>query len=429
MEPVEIFFGGGLLLALSPCLFTSNGCDYSWFYNSLFIDALLGILCGYLFYFAVKKPFNSRFKTVSFLVSAAFAVTLKDSAITFAVVSVLCALVLRFIKDKQKSRKKYFVKTVVSLLCVLLPYAIWEITLGIYGVSNHLSMGNSCFNSEALGNWFKKFTESACVDLRFENDNALYFTLFVAVVLLIVAYCFINRKYGCTDKLETTVMFLGIAVAFILFTVGYLSIFYLEMPSFARYYSTIVYIIYIFVILNFIEKFIVADNLKCADLKNFSKIIPSVILSVVILICGCKFFKIWDNCRYKNDYVINSAAVYADCINVQIPIEEHKDTKIYLCMTNSDSLLHHRIYYNLIGSNIKVGNFYNDVSPEAPNENCAWQWLNRVYNDGYDYLYIINPTYETNYAFELFGLEPPKEGEVYKISAENGVVHLLKLNS
>ena len=50
----------------APFVLTLHGGDNSYFYQSLFIDTVLGFTAGYVFYLATAKPFASRFSRIRF---------------------------------------------------------------------------------------------------------------------------------------------------------------------------------------------------------------------------------------------------------------------------------------------------------------------------------------------------------------------------
>ena len=56
-----LFLPAALLVICAPCLFTSHGGDGAWFYGSLYIDPILGVLAGYAFYMSCEEPFATRF--------------------------------------------------------------------------------------------------------------------------------------------------------------------------------------------------------------------------------------------------------------------------------------------------------------------------------------------------------------------------------
>lgn len=86
-----------------PFVLTLHGGDYSYFYQALFIDPVLGFAAGYVFYLATTKPFRTGFSRMQFALALSVLVIIKDSGILFALLSVLCALCIRRADEKGTS--------------------------------------------------------------------------------------------------------------------------------------------------------------------------------------------------------------------------------------------------------------------------------------------------------------------------------------
>lgn len=142
----------GLLLIWLPCIFTSHGGDLGRFYNSLFIDPILGALAGYVLYLSAKEPFQNGISLYRFCICLVVLVLLKDSGIMFAAFAG-CNAGIQYVRRNKKLRvsKKLFGNGCAVTASILIPQLIWKSLLAEYeistGSSSHLKLANLSWQS------------------------------------------------------------------------------------------------------------------------------------------------------------------------------------------------------------------------------------------------------------------------------------------
>lgn len=113
---------------------------------------------------------------------------------------------------------------------------------------------------------------------------------------------------------------------------------------------------------------------------------------------------------------------------------------VYVLISNDprgNSKLHHRIYYELLGTSACVRNFWNDVNivgGEASPETWTLEEIasiaeklgNKLSANGYDYVYVA---VENDFAAQVlaqFGVEAPAQGGLYRIEQVEEKLRLVK---
>lgn len=427
----NLFVPLAFLMVFLPCLFTSHNNDHSAFYLSLFIDGLLGALIGNVFYLSIKKPFESKFKFLQYCLTIAFLINIKHSAISFAIIAIACAIVLYLIENK-KINKSAILKFVTVFISAILPYLIWSITTKAYGVSNHLSMDSNPFSLTSIKLLFDKMLKEPMLNFT-ELNNTVTLSFVGCVLLMMIAYYIINKIYKCTDFIQSIVIFSGFAISFLIFSFGYISIFPITLLSYNRYYTTLLYILLVFIVRMFFEGYFrsnVSPKIQKINFKKIIKITCSIILSVIIIFASYMHFKDW--IKYKHPTNISSQSILHSekILNV---INNNSD--IYLLISGDkylNSLLHHRIYFDLLGSGINVRNYYDDVNvccEDGYRQNAADEefsllvnnWSKKLLDNNYKYLYITSVDDVLVKSFAVLGVNStPEVGDIFSIENDHG---------
>lgn len=430
-----LFVPFGFLMAYLPCVFTSSGGDNGWFYDSLFIDPVLGIAVGYVFYLASDDPFSSRFKAVRLSVALALAVMLKDSAIMFAVIAAACAVVIFAAKHKASMNKAFWARVLLAAVCIVYPYLAWKMTLTHSGVVNHLGFHGVWLSKDSIVSLFREIMGTVLLIINPFPNNTLYLSLLGYQLLMCILHYGLNKKYRFTDRTVTVVSLTGMVLSEVAFSVGYLMIFVNGLFSYQRYYSTIVSMFGTYVFLHFASAVIdVKWDVPVGMWKKWSRRVCMAGLSLIVLLMAGYQFRIWKSFKFDGG-VYEKAQAHAQCLTETVSADENGPEKVYLLLSEDISLLHHRIYFELIGTGIRVGNFCDDVnitqqsgySPDAAGiELAAKQWCERLLNENYEYIHLVSVDDITRSAFQALSVpNAPGEGETYRIVSENGTVSLV----
>lgn len=118
---------------LLPCVFTSHGGDFGYFYASLFVDIPLGIIAGFVFAEVALSDGKSESACtrIRLIMSLAVLTILKDSGILFALCAMLC-----YIPGHIRANKKWYF--VAIFLLPFLFRCLWTFELTITDVKNHI---------------------------------------------------------------------------------------------------------------------------------------------------------------------------------------------------------------------------------------------------------------------------------------------------
>ena len=142
-----------------PCLATSHGGDSAYFYDSLFVDVVLGAVIGYSFYLTTQNPLKDWWTVYSFVVSLVTLVLLKDTGILFASVILINSFILSVLRKKEHTLKRCLLCHVGMCLVSFGMYFAWQHLLSLYMVKNHVGMRN-LFSKNAIYSLIKNLLKT-----------------------------------------------------------------------------------------------------------------------------------------------------------------------------------------------------------------------------------------------------------------------------
>lgn len=410
-----------IFVIYAPILLTKHGGDHSYFYESLFIDPVLGFAAGYSFFLASADPLRTRFSRLQFSLSLAVLVIIKDSGIMFAILSLLCAVSIKCF-ERKSSLKVIFQGMRLPLCLILLSYFPWKLLLSFFNSQGHLSLHLDLFTTDLLRILFEVITREPIIPLRVINIS------FLGYCLALFAVCFIAEiLFKPHSKSNNLIVFVSLFIAIVLFACGYLMVFpsidsYALMVSlsYKRYFTTLCAMLFIFCSLRYFC--VVYDVIKPGHIAAKSTIL---LFSILLLLRFGPTLSYWER-DYTEDLaeLITPAQSAKEQILLQIPVDDAAEPKnIYLLIAEREpEKIHHRIYFELIGSGIHIENFYNDTdmyygtsaSPYSVEE-TAEKWYARLQDEGYDYIYVYSTNDTFNQAFAHLGLEEPIPGTAYPV--------------
>ena len=423
-----------VLLMVAPCIFTSHGGDDGWFYESLFIDPILGVLAGYAFWLSAQRPFDSLFQSWSFAAALLALTIVKDSGALFAVFAAVNALVLYLLTEKERRNSQgLFLGLISTVLTIALGYGLWRWVLGTYGIgSNESGFMKMELSLESLEVLWTKLLEMPMVNIQeplLHGQIVLTYLPCLLGMMLLFRLCGRARK-GDGKRLTWAMMLLS----FLVFLIGYRLSFRGSLPSFQRYVSA---------------------TLICAMGCGLIQSLPGALENafrakrkwVVIFLClffvvsGFRYMGQWQKKKYDMEYTRAPARTAVTKIKntVEGTVEEPADIYVLIAdKPRQKSLIHHRIYYELIGTNACVRNFWNDVNivggEETPTEwtreeiaEYADRWVEKLCSSGYDYVYVaVTNDFAAAVLAEL-GITEAVNGDLYAVLSLDGVLRLEKV--
>lgn len=408
-----------LFVICAPFVLTLHGGDNSYFYESLFIDPVLGFAAGYVFYLATSKPFESRFARIRFALALGVLVIIKDTGILFAALSLLCAVCIR--RAEEKPSFAVLLRDLIipaGLMCLC--YFIWKGLLQYLGISNHISLQLAIPSVQVTGALAQLLLRAPIINLVvFGFSFGVYCLILLSAGILAEAVFKIHSRANnlCTAALCT--------VSFLLFAFGYINIFPYDSPellldlSYYRYFTTLTAA---WLILWFLRYLPVVVQAIAAAGKKFA---PAVFV-VGLLACGFGSFVLsyWETDYTNAAPFVELAATEKETVLQQIPTDASREhQRVYLLMAEKEpNIFHHRFYFELIGTGVNVENFYPDtdmhngltLSPYSVEE-TAEKWYARLQNEGYDYIYVHSANDVFDQAFAHLGLGQALPGHAYPV--------------
>ncbi|MEX1377739.1 MAG: hypothetical protein AB1Z23_09765 [Eubacteriales bacterium] len=413
------------IIIFFPYIIYSLTSDGAYYYKSLFIDSILGIYFGYCMYSARENCYEGKFKIYEFFVLLACLVLLKDSGLFFAVMCLVTSLVYFYQVRKTKALKKFIVGVLLFLFALGLSHFSWSYMIKMYGIENHLG-----------------FTEKVKL-------MSVLRTIIVAIVgkpiyliaFIVILACAIGEKYLCYRldnkdvKIKNWTLIMQI-VTYIGFLVGYIYVFRHfiangKLPSFRRYMSTLVIgELYLFISI-LIHKFkydeipeIIMQPIK----KNRDRKKVIFVAGTLCIIIISSLLLTQSILKQRDRGVFEPSAEIEAQLSEAINNNDNEDTvNVYLVSQGTpvnESLLHHRIYFNLIDEHIMIKNFYIEININPVEQQ---DFINRLVDGNYKYIFLIDShqIFVDNYG-GLFGPELTVEStnQIYSVEYMEGDVSL-----
>ncbi|MEG1896349.1 MAG: hypothetical protein RR162_08925, partial [Oscillospiraceae bacterium] len=185
-----------IMLMWLPMIFFNNLPDAAVFYRSLYIDPILGITCGYVFYLIACDVNKDLFSKIRFCLALGGMLLLKDSALLFGVMGIVCVAVveilkireLRSLEEKRSQGKTSLLWLGAMVGTVALAVLPWKIQLWRYSVSTHI--GLQAPKVENHGVIIKKFLQSllGCplIEQSTQTGISQYFTYAVFMAAFVI---------------------------------------------------------------------------------------------------------------------------------------------------------------------------------------------------------------------------------------------------
>lgn len=442
----------GILLIWLPCLFTSHGGDWGRFYNSLFIDPILGALAGYVLYLSAKEPFRNRLSAYRFCVSLIVLVLIKDSGIMFAIFAGINAGILHYQENKHlRVSKKVLGNGCAVCASILIPQLIWKSLLTNYGVStgssSHLHLERLSW--QAIGSLLKNLAELPILVWNGKMGSAeLSFVPLCA--LLIYVYIGYFRKDKDYKKWNATLWVM--LLEFAAFLLGNCIAFGEKLPSFQRYTSTLLICLLTFlvqetmqVLPDWLEKKFETIKANGTRWKIAGSLLIFVICNCALTVMSCSGLSSWRNRIFdfpEDEQWMKDNGVYQIKANEAKQSGEGSDYYLLIVSpaTSTYARVHHRIYFELLDTTAHVRNFYKETNiadEDMSSRNwtgtdvvqAAENWSAKLIDGGYDYVYVVRTDAFADAVMALLGAEYTDEGTVLAIHAENETVTLENCNS
>lgn len=414
-----------LLTALIPCVLTSHGGDFGWFYASLFIDPILGAAAGYAFFLAWSKPFSSRFSALHFGVTLLVLTILKDSGAMFALIAAACAVAVHLAEER---KWKYVpLRGILAAAPVAFGYFLWKWVLTLNGVSTNLdNYMRRLPPLSSLGALWRQLTTQPMIMLEgpFFRSN-LTLTYFPCLLILMGISLYGLRRSEKKRGKATVITWLAMLGAVGIFFLGYIISYHNAEPSFQRYTGSTLICMAVFVLLQSLP---MVFRELFREKKSRSRAAAAGILAVLALCSGLVLVR-WKEKKWDIEYAQKHAVPAVSRILDAAEERPGEIQNVYLLISenpSSFSMAHHRTYFELLGSPVCVRNYWTETNVVGGNntpetwtgeemEKIADNWQNHLRKGEYDYIYLMTLNDFTTAVLKEFGVTEPAPGDVLMI--------------
>ena len=425
-----------LVLICAPCLFTSHGGDGAWFYGSLYIDPILGALAGYVFYLSCTEPFKSPMAQLRFAVSLLVLAVIKDSGVMFALLAGLNAVVLD-LTDRERNVRgiKWLWRPALAMVPGLIGYGSWKWMLTFYGItSNAKGFLRNLPTPSGIVVLLRNLKSMAMVSLQDPLFTCKLTLTYIPCFLIMAWLSYLTEKRRGKLR-QFLITWASMCVSIGIFCLGYIMSFGTSLPSFQRYMSSTLILLMTFVMLRGLP--VLLDRVKKLKLTG-PKRIQAVALALALVVCGVLFVKQWQGKKANMESVIDPAAQASKTISAAEAEEAPADVYVLIAENPRDnSKLHHRIYYEVLGTTACVRNFWNNVNivggettPEewTPEELTAMaaKWCQKLLDGGYDYIYVASSSEFAAQVLAELGVGLAEPGDLFAIEWEGESIRLVK---
>ena len=397
----------GLVVLMTPFVFTSHFQDAGLFGMTLYVDAVLGVTAGASFYQAGHKPLKDWFRLASFGLTLFVLCLLKDTGALFAVTALIVSVLL----------EKRSWKLLVPAAAVLAGVGSWKLLLEGYHVHALVPLKIHSLSDLAIKNVLGALVSTNVIAL----DVPLgFFLSFVFVFLALLALHFLvfrlQREQG---RGEAAVVAVGILASTVAFIYGYSLIYGETLESYCRYMETPLLGLFSCVLLTAIP---------ALPQWKISGWVLSWKRKLSVCVLGlCAFVGVGVTAAWQYVFPLNPEIPDAgrDAARIRAAVEQDlpqgETGWIYLVMAGDgleNSFYHHRVFFDLISSDINIRNGLAQTQVVIPGlENPTQVWAQEL-ADGYDYVYLLSVEDALLPVFAELSEDHAQEHGLYRVCRE-----------
>lgn len=421
------------LVFMIPLALNNSNLDYLTYYNTLFVDPMLGVYFAYTLYLAYTSTIDKKYKLLLFTLGVCTLTLLKDTGIVFATCSCI-AFIINSIINMKKNKEKISLKYIfIPIISIILVFGSWKLVQRKYELQNMYAekMDKTEISSffkmpseeqKQIVNDFKDGINNSSIIISSSEKLTEYLTYKNLMVFLFISFAILVILKEKSKRKSTIIAILMYFLGSIIFTIGTLGVYLFSIhvvESFARYMSTIITTGVILLFLLIIED-LLEDN-KCNE--RYKCYISAVII-IFIMILPIKLPDMGDKLYFKDKNELG--LIYSDHINKYLKNgEEEKVALIFSGNHYSDFsyvIYHHQIYMDLIDEGIK----YKNITENLISENMTYD-EKTIFNDflkDFDYAYFIVIDEIDKEILNAYLDEPMYNSTLFKVNNNNEVISL-----
>lgn len=431
------------IVVLLPTLF------YPYFYNSIYVDGMLGIAFAYSIYSYYLNYENGldKFNKINLSASILMLIFIKDFGLILSLITIFIILIDNiFIRNKFSV--KILLKNSKDIILIYLPAIIIKIlwTIELKKNVENVTSSNSLLSS--IINLFKEGLVGYKTTVYYEFKNALFFrslssssmlniSFVVGICIFILLYCLLTYNIK-KSKLKTSYIFSEFTIILgglgyaLLILIAYLILFSeyeaLRLASYERYISTYtlgMLLIIVALIINKYSNILRKNNIFC-------------IISIISLICIINYSALLNMVKYARDSINNTKDIRNQYKKFKSITDKYvkKGDLLYFISTNDDGIDFYIARYELTPNKMNlnyawsIGNPYND-SDIWTVQISKEDWAKHLINDyNYVYLFDIDEQFISKYN-TLFDVNSKSinDNQLYKVEKNKVNEKILKLVS
>ena len=393
------------LILFVPYYLTTNDPDFAYYYESLYVDAPAGILCGYLCWQAMDQSYRDWFSTIAFVIAIAALTLMKDFGVLFGGLCVLGSLRCLLRAARGKQAKPALLKAAAAGGALLVAYLSWQLLMRVYDVVNYNTVTATLPTLPALTTSLSYFFSSVIT----VNLSVASVSLTFGAVALLLVLLYALLVYRSKDDLKEDLPFIALrAIGYGGYFFAYVMMFRDDIaggifPSVARYMVAMALCeAYVFLI-----TLTRADRRRACGLHRpfhamtaFQKAVAVLVSAALVLL---SVFTIGDFWKYDGG-VYEDAATAAALVEDNLDPQEDGVADVWLLIGGDpweSSLLHHRVYFDLVGSGARIKTYILQTNITSGGQYYTPQtFLAALAADGIDYVLVL---YGDDTLFEEFG--------------------------
>lgn len=417
-----------------PWMVFSLGGDGAYLYDSLFIDPILGICCGYVLFRCFNFFGEDPFENSCIILSCAGLTLLKDSGIFLALCGIAGGMISAFLRPGERKNERRRCAVLSCTACAAV-WGVWKYLLSIYTVNNHIDFGRALprHGLISLADHFFQAPVTAFDGIIFSVE----FTLPTALILLFLFKLWMCA-YSNSRELKREAAEISVQIfCYGLFFLGYCTVFCRAIekgsyPSYPRYFSPLIVSALYVVAGDCVFKYASVFPMWISRLKKHKacyKLTSGALTLMIVLMsvsAGMRIMFIDDmlpKWLYSDSKVLSEAIIGGVDRDGKTKADLTDVFLLYPGSAQEKSQYHHRTYFELIDDGIRIKNFYTEVN--ITSEDMALspgEFIDMLTAEDYDYVALRTADERLVTEFgELFeGLTVGEEYVVFRVVPQEG---------
>jgi hypothetical protein len=382
------------LMVFLPYWLTTNDPDFAYYYESLFVDAPAGILCGFLCWQAMDGSDQDWFYAAVLCVSLAALTLMKDFGVLFGGLCVLGSLWRALRAAKRKRAKAALTQTAIAAATLGAAYLSWQILMRVHHVINYNTVDATLPTWAALSTSLQYFFSSVIsVSVSVASASVPLGAVLLGQILL---YAFLVYRDFQTFREDLPFILLRL-IGYGGYFFAYVMMFRDDIaggvfPSIARY----------MVAMALCETVVFLMSWRKASRRDgrfLHRAFPTLgawgkaaaaLLTAALL--SLSVFTVQSFWKYDGG-VYGDAETAAGLVTQTVGTDTGEIADVWLVIGGDaweNSLLHHRVYFDLVGSGARIKTYILDANiTQSGNAYTEDSFLSALSDGGYEYVLVV----------------------------------------